>query len=264
MRLLIREHLGKFSTEFMLINIDSDQFQYIQNFTESHAHQYSSILVRNKVDDLEFTNYVAAESSNNHTVIDTSYILEISNIDKSTLLIQISELKQRLSLIPVINTAAIYSAEKLIWEVYNMEFTEKQKKIYEELCKQFDDIMVYNGDVELISSINAEYHFDPEDIIMTDGCIAPSIHPFFDGNNTLSGIENEIGIRGATYLIIYDIDRKKTMLRVDKPFIVEKRDAIIAARFQLSKTIDDMNYYTKDWRSTPLPNPCSVDDIYMK
>lgn len=117
MKLLIKEHLGKFSTEFMLINIDSDQFQYIQNFIESHAHQYSSILVRNKVDDLEFTNYMATESINNCTIIDARYILEISNIDKSTLLMQISELKQRLRLIPVINTAAIYSAGKLIWEV---------------------------------------------------------------------------------------------------------------------------------------------------
>lgn len=145
-----------------------------------------------------------------------------------------------------------------------MEFTEKQKKIYEELCEQFDEVRVYNGDDELISSINDEYHFDPTDIIMTDGCIASSIHPFFDESNTLSGVENEIGIRGATYLIIYDVDKRKTIVHIDKPFIVEKRDAIIAAAFQLGKAIDSVRYYVEHWRSTPLANPCAIDDIYMK
>lgn len=117
MRLLIKKHLGKFSAEFMLTNINSEQFQYIQNFTERYAHQHSGIAIRNKADETEFTNYALAEPSDDYTIIDANYILEINNMDKSTLLMQISELKQRLNLIPVINTAAIYSAGKLIWEV---------------------------------------------------------------------------------------------------------------------------------------------------
>ena len=51
MRLLIKKHLGKFSAEFMLTNINSEQFQYIQNFTERYAHQHSGIAIRNKADE---------------------------------------------------------------------------------------------------------------------------------------------------------------------------------------------------------------------
>lgn len=141
-----------------------------------------------------------------------------------------------------------------------MEFTEKQKKIHEELCKQFDDVMVYNGDDQLISSINAEYHFDPEDMIMTDGCIAPSMHPYFS-DYMCDGVEYEIGIRGATYLIIHKTTKNKTTLRIDKPFIVEKHDAIIAAKFQLDRALESIRFYMNEWRSTPLSNPCPIGSI---
>lgn len=159
---------------------------------------------------------------------------------------------------------------------YGLELSPNEKKCTYELEKHFDSISIYNGDEELISSVNTEYEFDKDDIFRTDGDINISAHLVHVGNETCSQIIllNDVCfsyttcIRNATYLIIADrpegIETWQFHLRIDHPFLESHFQKVLDQLTSMKKDIGHMEYYVDKWRCKGglIPNSISVSDVF--
>lgn len=140
------------------------------------------------------------------------------------------------------------------------DLTKEERKIIESLKPNFFQILVYNGDDELISSVNSEYRFNPSDIIRTDGLII--------SHNVRGSIPKELGrkaritletvIRGATYVVIYDTFHKRFDLRIDQPFIIEKENEITQVIKQINDNLEDLLYTMDSMKSSVYQNPITM------
>ena len=149
---------------------------------------------------------------------------------------------------------------------------EENKAKLEEV---FDQCLFYEGDDELISSCNSEYTLDSNDFFVTDGMVNTSMvsctcypnginHPI----TAYEFIQQTVTIRGASYLIIYEVDENGRLnldLRMDKPFIEEKTDEVLAKVRFIKGEYLNMNYYCKEWRGTDcvIENGTKLSDIIL-
>ena len=104
-------------------------------------------------------------------------------------------------------------------------------------------------------------------LFCTDGMLASAITCWYTegGEITPTGVANEIGIRGASYLICYDTERDTIKLTIDKSKLTEGVFSDIISKISMIKDKRDlMLYYIQKWRATPLQNPCTLSDIYNR
>lgn len=80
---------------------------------------------------------------------------------------------------------------------------EEQKSILEEY---FDNVFLSNGDDQLISNCNNEYHLDVGDVTASNGCVNLSImledRDKQPGELGLATFEHTTCLRGASYIIV--------------------------------------------------------------
>lgn len=122
-------------------------------------------------------------------------------------------------------------------------------KFIKELEPYFSQILDYLGDDELISSVNDEYNFGPNDMVLTDGIFISYLAKAI--NNKSEFIELITSIRGASYVIIVDfVDRKPMFdLRVDESKLDENlKNKIIQEVQKIKDNMDDCIYHMEEYR----------------
>lgn len=145
--------------------------------------------------------------------------------------------------------------------------SDAAKKKLEEFKRIFWQVRDYNGDDELISSVNDEYNFDQDDIIRTDGSVNFFVHTVENVSDHSSYIRYTVAVRGASYLIRACRTENKVWiyeLFIDRPYIESKYDEVLRQYEGMKKSIDDVAYYMDNWRSIDniIEDETDTNDIY--